>query len=146
MGRVTQVLLGACAAAVATAAAADSAPAPIDPAVRAEIERGANAALDCYLRTPALTQSAAFAACAQQAHSDNRQRVGQGYAAFDAGLYFRAAQYLRIKIEVLQDGDPGNSNIATLKSLLGPLEAGSDAADAELHISYDAVRAILTIE
>jgi|HubBroStandDraft_6_1064221.scaffolds.fasta_scaffold325479_2 hypothetical protein len=141
-----KALLAACVAALATAAVADPAPAPVDPAVRAEVERGASAAFDCYARFSALTQSADFAACAQRAHADNQQRMRQGNAAFDAGLYFRAAQYMRIKIEVLQDGDPGNSNIATLKSVLGPLEAGSDAADAELHISYDAVRAILTIE
>lgn len=141
-----KALLAACAAALATSAAADPAAAPVDPAVRSEIERGASAAFDCYARFSALTQSADFGACAQRAHTDNQQRMGQGYEAFDAGLYFRAAQYIRIKIEVLQDGDLGNSNIATLKSVLGPLEAGSDAADARLHISYDAVRAILTIE
>jgi hypothetical protein len=141
-----KTLLAACVAALATSAAADPSSAPVDPGVRSEVERGASAAFDCYARFSALTQSADFAACAQRAHADNQQRMGRGYEAFDAGLYFRAAQYIRIKIEVLQDGDPGNSNIATLKSVLGPLEAGSDAADAELHISYDAVRAILTIE
>jgi hypothetical protein len=148
-GEGMKALLAACAAAIATTAAAEpqcAAIPPVAPAVRAAIERGADAALDCYLRFSALTKSADFAACAQQARADNQKRMGQGYEAFDAGLYFRAAQYIRIKIEVLQDGDPGNSNLATLKSLLGPLEAGSDAADAELHISYDAVRAILTIE
>lgn len=144
-----KALITACAAALATAAVADpqdAATQPVAPAVRSEIERGASAAFACYARFSALVQSADFAACAQKAHADNRQRMGAGYEAFDAGLYFRAAQFIRIKIEVLQNGDPGNSNLATLKTLLGPLEAGSDAADAVLHISYDAVRGVLTIE
>lgn len=143
---VSRLLLAACTAALATSAAAGPPDPQVPSAIRAEIERGANAALDCYLRFPALTKSADFAGCVQETHADNRQRMGTGYEAFDAGLYFRAAQYIRIKIEVLQDGDPTNSNLPTLTSLLGPLEAGSDAADAALHISYDAVRAILTIE
>ena len=140
------MLLAACVAAITTAAAAGPQDPPITPAVRAEIERGASAAFDCYAHFSALTQSAGFGACVQETHAGNQQRMGKGYEAFDAGLYFRAAQYMRIKIEVLQDGDPTNSAIADLTAVLGPLEAGSDAADAALHISYDAVRAILTIE
>ena len=142
-----KALLAACAAALATAAVADAQDAaPVAPAVRAEIERGAAAAFVCYQRFSALGQSAGFAACVQETHADNQQRMGKGFEPFDAGLYFRAAQYIRIKIEVLQDGDPTNSNMADLKTALGPLEAGSDAADAAVPISYDAVRAILTIE
>jgi hypothetical protein len=144
-----RALLAACVAVVATAAAAapqDATTAPVAPAVRAEIERGADAAYACYLRFSALTQSAGFAACVQATHTGNQQRMGKGYEAFDAGLYFRAAQYIRIKLEVLQDGDPMNSNMADLRAVLGPLEAGSDAADAALHISYDAVRSVLVIQ
>jgi hypothetical protein len=144
-----KALLIAFAAAIATTAAAepqDAAIPPIAPAVRAEIDRGADAAFDCYQRFSGLTQASGFAACVQETHAGNQQRMGKGFEAFDAGLYFRAAQYIRIKIEVLQDGDPTNSNMADLTTVLGPLETASDAADAALHVSYDAVRSTLVIQ
>jgi hypothetical protein len=127
------------------AAAAPTASAAVAPGDASEIERGASAALDCYQRFPALTQAADFAGCVQEVHASNRRRVGTGYEAFDAGLYFRAAQFIRIKIELLQDGDPGAGDLASLRAVLGPLEADSDTADAELHVSNSDVADILVI-
>jgi hypothetical protein len=139
-----KAVLVVCAAAL-TAGAATPASALSSAATQAtpEIQRGAAAAYDCYLRFSALTQAAAFAGCVQDVHASNQKSMGEGYEAFDAGLYFRAAQFIRIKVEVLQDGDPTNSKIAVLTSVLEPLAADCDAADAKLHVSYDDVREIL---
>jgi hypothetical protein len=139
-------LVLACAVALGIAATfGPGAKAAVAPAIASEVQRGAAAALDCYQRFSALTQAADFAGCVQDVRASNQQRAQTGYEAFDAGLYFRAAQFIRIKIEVLQDGDPGNSNLANLKAVLGPLEAGCDTADAALHLSYGDITDVLVI-
>ena len=125
-------LLAACAAALATAAAAAQA-APIPPAGAAEIRRGGAAAYECYLRFSGLRQAADFAGCVQATHAGDQRAAGEGDAAFDAGLYFRAAQFIRIKVEVLQ-GDPP-SDAPDLTPVLRALAAQSDQAQRKLHLT-----------
>ncbi|HEY5072866.1 MAG TPA: hypothetical protein VII63_12640 [Caulobacteraceae bacterium] len=140
-----KLVLAACAVALAAAAAAGphdaSIPAAV-PTVGSEIHRGAAAAFVCYLRFSGLRQAADFTGCVQEAHTRNQQRVGEGYEAFDAGLYFRAAQFIRIKVEVLQQGDRG-SDTADLLSALDALAADSHAAQTRLDISDSEVADVL---
>ena len=129
------LLVAGAAALVMASATGASARAAVAPTVRSEIERGAAAAFVCYQSHSGLTEAGAFAACVQQAHAGNLKQAGDGAAAFDTGLYFRAAQFIRIKVEVLKDGDPSNGALADLSAVLGSLAADADEAQARLHIS-----------
>jgi hypothetical protein len=69
---------------------------PVQPTIGSEIKRGADAAVTCDEAVNSTSRPERFADCVDAAAAANRQRMGSGYEAFDAGLYFIARKYLAI--------------------------------------------------
>lgn len=78
--------------------------APIPPptlTVGSEIKRGADAADRCSTVFVLPTKSDGFIDCIDVRQSTNRQTMGNGYEAYDAGLYFMAKMNIGVALEIL---------------------------------------------
>jgi hypothetical protein len=93
------------------------------PTLGSEISRGADAAFDCGLAVEP-SDSQGFLNCINGRQSDNRQKMGRGYGAFDAGLWYAARSTLRIIMSVV----PSELNQAALSVADAELRAAELAA------------------
>lgn len=73
------------------------------PTIRSEIMRGSDAADDCDKSFDLARQLQEWRDCIDAAHSANRQRMGTGFEAFDAGLYWQARFQLATTAKVLKE-------------------------------------------
>lgn len=133
------VLLLALAMSPAVADPLDAPVPPAAPTIGSEIRRGADAGFDCELHNTLPEDSESFFDCIEGAHTNNRQRMGQGYEAFDAGLYYHARQNMQIVADVTSKStlDYDHDGISRELDLMdGQLKEAMLA----LHVSEDDVR------
>lgn len=103
---------------------------PKAPTVGSEIHRGADAANACEADNSGPFKVDGFYECVQHAHDDNRQRMGAGFEAFDAGLYYVAKRNLTIDFQVLQKS-PSGGDTSMLAANLNLINAAyTGACDA----------------
>ena len=88
--RILLALIALAAPACAVAANLDAPLKPAPPTLGSEIRRGADAAFACRLRRADPLDGEALLACLDRAQGANRQSMGRGYEAFDAGLWLIA--------------------------------------------------------
>lgn len=125
-------------AAVAGSAIAGPLDAPVRPrapTVGSEIHRGADAAIACHELSP-ITNLDGYRGCIDAAHNQNRQAMGTGYAAFDAGLYFKEAQTLGIVLKVLSS----HADVSLLRMDADLADALYHSARNEVGVTDDQVR------
>jgi hypothetical protein len=90
---------------------------PKPPTVRSELERGHEAAFTCTLKHP--LEVANVSGCVDSAQEANRQKMGQGFEAFDTGCYFTAWVHFRQVLSViLGSSDTVNLKLAQLDERL----------------------------
>lgn len=109
---------------------------PQPPTLRSEISRGADAAFDCELKNDGAAEAevSGYYQCIEDVSSANRQRLGQGYEAFNAGLYARAERQLGIVQQVWSTSALAH-DIAGLQNEINVVRAGYAEALAALHIT-----------
>ncbi len=124
------MLLGMLAAAAILGADLNAPIVPAQPTIGSEILRGADAGFDCQEGNP--LDDGAFLGCIESRQSDNRQKMGRGYEAFDAGLWFEASQHLQSAVRAG----------AMVQSDLDVADAGLRAAERAIGVTDgDVVRA-----
>ena len=109
---------------------------PKPPTLGSEIHRGADAAIACHALSPIL-QTADYRACIEAAHDRNRQAMGRGYEAFDAGLYFEEKRSLDIVLQVIS---ARGGDVSLLRGDADLANSLYDAARDAIGVTDDQVR------
>lgn len=112
---------------------------PAPPTIRSEIQRGSDAAADCGYVAVEEEEVRAFYACIDASASADRQRLGQNYEAFNAGLYYRALQHLRIVQQVWAKSSLPH-DMDAIRLDIESESASYDAALTPLHITDEDVK------
>lgn len=100
---------------------------PRTPTVGSEIHRGADAAAACHPLN-AVEAPQAYVECIEDAHNQNRQAMGSGFEAFDAGLYFKARRQFEILVRLTAKDPLGNAAL---------IRSDFDMEDARYQIARD---------
>lgn len=87
---------------------------PKPPTTRSELVRGGDAAFGCTLSSESSLDD--IEKCVDSAQITNRQKMGQGFEAFDTGLYFQAWSMLNSRVSAAH-GTTLLGNLNTLKRL-----------------------------
>jgi hypothetical protein len=82
------------------------------PTLRSEIQRGRDAAEKCSADLP--HGLGPFDKCVTNAQADNRQKMGQGFEAFDTGLYFSAWMNMDVLVSSNKGGLLVNDKLARI--------------------------------
>lgn len=90
---------------------------PKPPTLRSEIRRGADAANECVRQYGSVLNPDPLGDCIDARHSRNIQQMGDGYLAFDVGLYYVATSKEQIYLHVLDNNGAG-IDITTLRLTL----------------------------
>lgn len=117
--------------ALASAADLDAPLKPQPPTLRSEIKRGADAGRECEGRFGDDLSGQALLACLNEAQTDNRQRMGRGYEAFEAGLWFRGRERLAIAVKVAPSAFSSGA-LGVAASSLRSAELGAGVSDDDV--------------
>lgn len=131
MRAVAFALVILCAPVGASAANLDAPMKPRPPTLRSEIKRGADAELDCSLHLPDVLDGEALLDCLDHVQSANRQSMGRGYEAFDAGLWYMGLADFR-NLESVAPSDLVASESKVAEAGLRESEQAISATDAEV--------------
>lgn len=116
----------------------DSPVTPRPPTIGSEIDRGKDAATSCL--NPRPFDLDYIGRCIDKAHDDNRQKMGQGFDAFDAGFYFTAW----LDLQVMEDANNGvMMDKAAAQAMIGEFWTAYKSSRSRINITdADTVEAL----